>query len=191
MEKSYKDMTGAQKKLKLEPPGVASDGVDAAPAVDAGVLAFHSLADEYICTIRRLQELARTKRSQIVPRGADDLALPLGEAVDVTPGADVDLLAGLARPVWLDVLMVKYSRHMNKRSGTSTGTSTAQGGSAYPHCDPLNLGSFCAFLSCCLVGRIAVVVEEHRALIEVSGRCRCEINRIPCNYNSVNVVLYS
>lgn len=175
-------MTGAQKKHKIELLPTAASSEDAAPSVDDpaavavaepddSVTRFHVLADQYVDAWTELQDLARRKQTEIVPQStvshAEEGVDHTAEAHDVTPGADIDLLAGLARPVWLDVLMVKYSRHMNRRSENPSSAPIIGGGSNYPHCNPLNLGSFCSFLSCCLVGKISIFVEEHQALIEV------------------------
>lgn len=178
VEKHYKDMSGAQKKLKLIPIVSTNEisvqnetAVTAFSNSDEVVIQFHILADRYADSIMELQALVRLKQSQIVPRtectNEEKGAGHIGETHDVTPGADIDLLAGLARPLWLDVLMLKYSRHMIARSGTPPSAVVEAMGQNYPFCNPLNLGSFCSFLSCCLVGKISIVVLEHQALIEV------------------------
>lgn len=169
IEKYYKELSGAQKKLKLQLSiHSPADDVTSIPDVvphDNEVIQFHVLADQYIDTFKELQDLIVLKQSEIIPKQESiNSNAHIGETHDVTPGADIDLLAGLTRPVWLDILMLKYSRHM---SGRASAPASTEKGTNYPHCDPLNLGSFCAFLSCCLVGRVAVVVQEHQALIEV------------------------
>jgi hypothetical protein len=177
LEKHYKDMAGTQKKMKLQ---LIAENADSEPVVqnpDEGVIHFHKLADKYVELIKELQELARLKQSQVDPKaeklGEDGSVESMVATHDVTPGgvgADVDLIAGLARPAWLDVLMMKYSKHMDVLGGKMATGALEPGGNNYPHCNPMNLGSFCAFLSCCLVGRIAVISQEHVALIEVSWK---------------------
>ena len=170
LEKCFQSLTGGQKKIKLSiDPSVT---LDSPPSFgyDEKVEEFHKMADQYIDLFMKLQETVVIKQDQIEEKKVTtDDSIDCLAPDDMTPGvgSDVDLIAGLARPVWLDLLMQKYSRHMVSITDDNGEASGEPHGTTYPHCNPLNLGSFCAFLSCCLIGRVAIVADEHKALIEV------------------------
>ena len=89
-------------------------------------------------------------------------------AADKVTPSDPDNLVGLPRPLWLETLLSKYTKHcalmqvwIHDHGDTvavrETGPNT-----------PLNLGALCAMLSCCLNGDIRINSEEHAALFEVN-----------------------
>ncbi len=72
---------------------------------------------------------------------------------------EIDGATALKRPLWLEILLNKFISHIKENDDRSVQQSITF--------DPINLGQFCAFLSCCTVGRIAVRAEEHLALVDV------------------------
>ncbi len=90
----------------------------------------------------------------------------------VTP-SDPDNLVGMPRPLWLETLLSKYTKHcalmqawLHDHGATETVTETGPNA-------PLNLGAFCAMLSCCLNGDIRINTEEHAAIFEVMYYLSC------------------
>lgn len=182
LDASYKNLSGLQKKKKLpapviqtppEPPAEPSSSdvtadplpqVVISPEEEADIVAvtaFHVLADEYLIVFKSLQVFVRRKHEEILPRSAD------GEAADKVTQSDPDNLVGLPRPLWLETLLSKYTKHcalvqawMHDHGDTVAVRETG------PNM-PLNLGAFCAMLSCCLSGDIRINSEEHAALFEL------------------------
>jgi hypothetical protein len=95
--------------------------------------------------------------------------------------SDPDGIVGLARPMWLEVLLRKYNQHLGELMRRREATTASSTGSGEPGAkveikkvnvtlDPINVGCFSAYISCLLVGELPVNGEENAAVFEVMLR---------------------
>jgi hypothetical protein len=92
--------------------------------------------------------------------------------------SDPDGIVGLARPIWLEVLLRKYNQHLGEVLRKREAAIAASAGGEVvgakietkkPNVslDPINVGCFSAYISCLLVGELPVNGEENAAVFEV------------------------
>jgi hypothetical protein len=74
---------------------------------------------------------------------------------------------GLAVPLWLDILILKYQSFVHKLTSTDTGVSSAGSGGAVKSLLPVTKGKLACLVAVCLFGTIPCTTSERESIVEV------------------------
>lgn len=134
--------------------------------VDAGVVGFHRLADQWSRLANTMQDLVKTKQSSL-PTAEDRKALIASFAASDPDG----LNQAKSMPDWLDTLLDKYKREGMPKLQASVANLTLNKDGKQPtsqQSNPDTIGKISGFLSCMVMGAIPTAEgKEQTALREV------------------------